>query len=89
MISRRIPRISREQFSLWRNNPVTLTVFEFLRAYKRQVEAEHVERWTTGEMDDQLEARALGVILFTNSFLELTFDAIEAAYLEEEQQDEQ
>jgi len=65
-----------------------LTVFEFLRAYKKQVEAEHVERWTTGEMDDQLESRALGVILFTNSFLELTFDAIEAAYSEEEQQDE-
>ena len=88
MISRGIPRISREQFALWRNSPVTLTVFEFLRAYKRQVEAEHVERWTTGEMDDQLEARALGVILFTNSFLELTYDAIEQAYSEQEPMDE-
>lgn len=77
-----IPRITREQFALWRNSPVTLTVFEFLKAYKAQVEKEHVERWSQGTLDDQLESRALGVILFTDSFLELTFDAIEAAYEE-------
>ena len=75
-----IPRITREQFALWRNSPVTLTVFEFLRAYKAQVEKEHLERWSQGALEDQLETRALGVILFTESFLELSFEAIEAAY---------
>lgn len=75
-----VPRITREQFNLWRNSPVTLTVFEFLRAYKAQVEREHVERWSQGVLEEQLETRALGVILFTDSFLELNFDAIEAAY---------
>lgn len=74
------PRITREQFNLWRNSPVTLTVYEFLRAYKAQVEKEHLERWSSGNLDEQLEMRALGVILFTDSFLELNFDAIEAAY---------
>jgi hypothetical protein len=74
------PRITREQFNLWRNSPVTLTVYEFLRAYKAQVEKEHLERWSGGNLDEQLEMRALGVILFTDSFLELNYDAIEAAY---------
>lgn len=75
-----IPRISREQYGLWRNSPVTLTVFKFLESYRDQVRREHLERWEQGELEPQLEIRALGVILFTESFLELTYDAIEAAY---------
>ena len=77
MNTRNITRITREQFALWRNSPVTLTVFEFLKAYKAQVEREHLERWSQGNLDDQLETRALGVILFTETFLELNFDAIQ------------
>lgn len=78
-ISKDIP-IDKTQFALWRNNPVTLAVFEFLRAYRDQVANEHLERWEQGELDEQLESRALGVILFTNSFLELSYEALEAAY---------
>lgn len=78
-----IPRVSRDQFNLWRNHPVTRTVFKFLSSYRDQVRREHLERWEQGELEPQLENRALGVILFTESFLELTYDAIEAAYGDE------
>jgi hypothetical protein len=77
---RDIPRVTREQYNLWRNSPVTLTVYRFLEAYRDQVRQEHLDRWEQGELEPQLETRALGVILFTESFLELNYDAIEAAY---------
>ena len=82
-----IPRVTREQFGLWRQNPVTQTVYRFLEAYRDMVRQEHLERWEQGKLDEQLESRAIGVILFTESFLELSFDAIEAAYADEDRRE--
>jgi hypothetical protein len=81
-----VPLITREQFLLWRNSPVTRTVFKFLEAYRHQVQKEHLERWQEGNLDEQLENRALGVILFTDSFLELTYEAIISAYVAEQEE---
>ncbi len=77
MADERIVRITREQYALWRNSPATQTVFAFLRSYRDLVKSEHLERWEQGNLEPQLESRALGVILFTSTFLDLSYDAIE------------
>lgn len=76
MADERIVRISRDQYYLWRNSPATQTVFAFLRSYQALVRREHIERWEQGNLDPQLESRALGVSLFTDTFIDLDYDAI-------------
>jgi hypothetical protein len=80
IVTPELPVITEQQYALWKHNPVTVVVREFLRAYKRRIEQEHLERWAAGNDDPKLEARALGVCIFAEEFLGLEFASLAKAY---------
>ncbi len=83
-------RITKDQFSLWKNSPVTQTVFRYLEAYAHAQKLAHLDRWINGEAisDPDFEVKVRGVIIFVNEFISLEYDELEKAYGEEEVKDE-
>ena len=82
-----IPKITPEQFALWKYGPVTQTVFEYLKAYKHKLQVEHLDRWMNGEdeKDPNFEMRAKGVCIFVDEFLSLEYEELAKAYGESEE----
>lgn len=77
-----IPRISKEQFALWRNNPVTLTIFRYLEAYCTAQKQLHLDRWISGEAvsDPDFEVKARGVIIFVEEFASLQYEELSQTF---------
>ena len=79
-IAPELPVITEQQFALWKHNPVTVVVRQFLRAYREKVLQDHLDRFVQGNDDPKLEMRALGVAIFSAEFLDLEFASLEKAY---------
>jgi len=81
------PGFTDEDYRLWKHHPVSKGVFEYLRLYRGRLEQELIARWLSGSLTLLDEKEARGRILFCDEMLTLPFEAIEAEF--KQQQEEQ
>jgi hypothetical protein len=72
------PQISKSQYAMWKNSPVTQVVFNYLKAYQQAQRLAHLDRWESGESttDPDFESSARGVCLFVTEFTDLQYEEI-------------
>ncbi len=73
-------RIAKEQYGLWRNNPVTMAFFSFCSDYAEALEAEVLRRWKSKELTLDLEKEAAGRIDAIHEVVEVDYYTITSFY---------